>query len=472
MDDYVIEIIKKIKEQYSDDIFDDGKRLFSLFSDFLPDRRKELRILKIFCEDDILKAVCSIKSNEDLQSIIYNLKEEYLIDERFAREGLEWFVRALYVNDVNLLSFFNTANTTEVPIKENPINSYSNVPSKANEEKNFPSEEDKILDYYFERIKSDSKTCDLIFSKKNEEIKKIDFKIELPSYIRKTEQTDLDRRFQQECEYSKIYNKRNIPAELELAKKYSAIGSAKAYERLGEIYSYQYLYGPKVDINQAISYYLKAIELGGLNYLVDFLWLLKKYDYVQTVTLAKTCFELIRRYNLVANNYYVNLYEDVLRLYLDYEIGDREEAKEAFDLLIYSYKRHPYPTQGNLIGRYYYLLKKYDDAARYFIEGSAKYNVDSLCYLGVCYYYGLGVGKDYERAEHFFSLADVREDSRIYKFKALRYYYGEGVEVNKGYAVWYLSEANRCDDCVVIKYYDAMREELILVNSELIWRLK
>ena len=472
MDDYVIEIIKKIKEQYSDDIFDDGKRLFSLFSDFLPDRRKELRILKIFCEDDILKAVCSIKSKEDLQSIVYDVKENYLMDEKFAHEGLKWFVKALYGSEENLLSFFNGINITEDHSKENLINFSTIVVPKPNEEKHYLNEEDKILDYYFERIKSDSKTCDANFSNKSEDIKKLDFKIELPNYIRRTELTDLDKRFQQECEYSKTYNKRNIPAELELAKKYSSIGSAKAYERLGEIYSYQYLYGPKVDINQAISYYLKAIEIGGLDYLVDFLWLLKKHDYFQTTTLAKTCFALIRRYNLVGNHYYENLYESILKLYLDHGIGDREGVEEACDLLIYGYKRYPYPSQASLIGRFYYSLKKYDEAVKYFIEGSAKYNVDSLYCLGVCHYYGLGVEQDYERVEHFFSLADVRGDSRVYKFKALRYYYGEGVDVNKDSALRYLSEARRFDDYVVTKYYDAIREELLMADGELSWRLK
>lgn len=472
MDDSIIETIKKIKVQYSDDIFDDGKKLFSLLSDFLPDRKKELRILKIFCEDNVLKSVHSIKSAEDLQSVIYNIKENYLMDEKFAREGLERFVNALYDGEKNLLNFFNSTNIAEDNPKENSINSSSNVVPNASKAEHRQSEDDRILDYYFERIKSDSATCDLNFPKNAEEIKKLDFKIELPSYIRRTVLTDTDRRFQQECEYSKIYKKRNIPAELELAKKFSAIGSAKAYERLGEIYSYQYLYGPKVDINQAVFYYLKAIEFGGLDYLVDFLWLLREYDYNQTVILAKTCFELIRRYNLVGNHYYENLYESVLKFYLDFGIGDRKVAEEACDLLICGYKSYPYPRQASLIGRFYYSLKKYDEAVKFFIEGSAKYNVDCLYYLGVCYYHGFGVEKDYERAEHFFSLADVRDDSRIYKFKALRYYYGEGVKTNKEYALWYLSEANRCDDCVVIKYYDVMREELILVNSELIWRLK
>ena len=80
--------------------------------------------------------------------------------------------------------------------------------------------------------------------------------------------------------------------------------------------------------------------------------------------------------------YEMRLYDDAINCFLEYEsVCSNEDQSEIKTLL----------------GRCYYELKDYKQALKYFVIASRN-NTDSLCYLGLCYYYGYGVESDEAKA--------------------------------------------------------------------------
>lgn len=79
------------------------------------------------------------------------------------------------------------------------------------------------------------------------------------------------------------------------------------------------------------------------------------------------------------------------------------------------------------VGEYYYVRKKFKQAVKWYEQGAANNHAQSQTNLGICYLYGKGVKKNYERASMLFAFAC--EQGCVYGEAALAicYYMGYGV---------------------------------------------
>lgn len=101
------------------------------------------------------------------------------------------------------------------------------------------------------------------------------------------------------------------------------------------------------------------------------------------------------------------------------------------------------------IGMMYYLgqgVKKDYKTAMQWFEKAAKYDATwALCNLGYCYYWGYDVDIDYAKAHDYFARAIIVGNvNATYKLGDM-YYYGQHVEENKDIAFYWYQQADKSD---------------------------
>ena len=468
MNNKVSEVLLYIRQTYSDDVIKDGQKFYALLCDLIPENKRELKIFKILCQNELLKSIISANKIEDINSIVFNLKSNYFLGEEYINEALGWFSSSFFKDNIELKKYIDKLYSNDSSALENQIQPNENKandefeirPLKVDESSTYRLEIDEI----FEKIKNDSYSS--LFNGFSTEIKKIEKVASLPKEIKESKLTNVDIDFLDKCEDLKIGKKRNIYEEFLLAQDYTNLNSAMANKILGDMYSFQYVHGPKTNINVAVDYYLKAIQLGGFDYILKLIEVLNDWDYVQATSLRKFCLDYIKIHKMNLDDDYIKLYEDSILFYVNYSLGDKRDIEEVVNVISEIYEKTKYPTYSNLLGRYYLKEENFQKAISYFIKGCAKYNKHSLYYLGFCYYFGIGVNQNFKEAVHFFSLKDNATSPESKRMLSLCYYYGQGVEKSLGSAKHYLNVASIYGDKIAKTYFnDLLREKMLYLEG-------
>lgn len=101
----VISSLSTIIRQQGKEILKDGNKLYSFLTDFIPDKKRELKIIKILCDKQIPQLFLNILSIEDINDLIYKLENEEFIDHHAVVEAVTWFISALNSDNQSLISF-------------------------------------------------------------------------------------------------------------------------------------------------------------------------------------------------------------------------------------------------------------------------------------------------------------------------------------------------------------------------------
>lgn len=85
-------------DKYGKEVLADGKRLYSFLTDYIPEKEKELRILKIACEANVYKYFVDAKGRRiemEQRRVVKILTEDYMIAEKWAIQLVEWGCNAI-----------------------------------------------------------------------------------------------------------------------------------------------------------------------------------------------------------------------------------------------------------------------------------------------------------------------------------------------------------------------------------------
>lgn len=97
-EDQIVSSIRQIIARYGKDVLKDGKRFYSLLTELIPDKKRELKIGKIIFDEGTGKDVLDIPQKEDVDKIVDRLVNECLLDHKVVVEAISWFVDALCGN--------------------------------------------------------------------------------------------------------------------------------------------------------------------------------------------------------------------------------------------------------------------------------------------------------------------------------------------------------------------------------------
>lgn len=139
----VQDCLKALIGEYGKEVLADGKKLYSFLTDYIPEKRKELRILKTVCEANAYAPFVSVEQGQcdrERKRAIKILSDDYMIAEIWASKAIEWVLQAIG---------FSTDNTQYGKI-EGPAEDGSVLPSENDiDSGNAIAEYNLGLDYYY-----------------------------------------------------------------------------------------------------------------------------------------------------------------------------------------------------------------------------------------------------------------------------------------------------------------------------------
>ena len=97
-DDQIVNSIRQIVARYGRDVLKDGQRFCSLLTELIPDKKRELKIIKIIFDEGTGKEFLDISEKEDVDKIVDRLVNECFLDHKVVVEAVSWFVDALCGN--------------------------------------------------------------------------------------------------------------------------------------------------------------------------------------------------------------------------------------------------------------------------------------------------------------------------------------------------------------------------------------
>ena len=366
----ISDILKNIYTKYSCDILKDGDRLYALLTDLISSRTKELRLLKIVCEEGLTKKFLSDDYEFSKKELIYRLEDEFMLSSSYANEVTIRFEKSLGIESKNV----NVDTTSNIIKKEQNVN---NLKDNNEIEKNTPANQNNIE--VSPKVATDN-------TEKNKQTQNI------PS----TNQINIEVLNKEYLKKKSEYKKFRDVNKFNLAREYSEKGSSKALSDLG-VYLLNGTFGNK-DINEAIKCIEKAAEFNDPRSLIilgDF-------------------------YNDGENGFTTN-FEKALKLYEKamYVCSQRKHIDtEACYFLgqIYLFgrgvnknkdKRYEFTRQAAVfgyekalyeLGCYFRDKEDYVQAFKYFSECIEKGYFEAFGDLASCYFYGKGTDKDISEA--------------------------------------------------------------------------
>lgn len=94
----IVNSIRQIIACYGRDVLKDDKKFCSLLTDLIPDKKRELKIIKIIFDERTGKDFLDISQKEDADEIVEQLVNERFLDHKIVVEAVSWFTDALCGN--------------------------------------------------------------------------------------------------------------------------------------------------------------------------------------------------------------------------------------------------------------------------------------------------------------------------------------------------------------------------------------
>ena len=85
-------------DKYGKEVLADGKKLYSFLADYIPEKRKELQLLKTVCEANVYALFVSVDQgqyNRERKRAIKILSDDHMIAETWASKAIEWVLQAI-----------------------------------------------------------------------------------------------------------------------------------------------------------------------------------------------------------------------------------------------------------------------------------------------------------------------------------------------------------------------------------------
>ena len=94
----IVKSIRQIIAHYGREVLKDSERFCSLLTDLIPDKKRELKIIKIIFDEGTGKDFLDISRKEDADEIVDRLVNECFLDHKVVVEAISWFADALCEN--------------------------------------------------------------------------------------------------------------------------------------------------------------------------------------------------------------------------------------------------------------------------------------------------------------------------------------------------------------------------------------
>ncbi len=276
-------------------------------------------------------------------------------------------------------------------------------------------------------------------------------------------------------------------------------GDIETYYFLGYYRKYQKkIKDLKRDKEVCLKYYLKGAEAGSARCILGLLRIGKYEQYKQKCKLKlQEAFDIVLDMALfdepfscyqIALAYY---FGDVISYGLNEVPSHKDEAEKWFKRAL---KHNLIPAMNDL-GSFYYYIKDYENAFKYFSMATENNSCDAMCNLaemyengqyvetdytkatfyyqkaadlnyylaqrklGLCYLIGNGVKKDYKKSLYWYNLAAKQKDTVSMDNIAYCNYYGYGCEINYQKALEIFQSNAKKNDAYALYYLGVMYEE-------------